>query len=136
MSQRNTLLCFVAVSSLLSAHPLYAAGSSVANKSVKIFKELIVEGERPEISSCLTVAIQSVKNHPAYNKINWEPEMSVSAVVREYQVSGAVIKETTLKALALARDDSLFHLDTWTKVTINCQQINEGKPSLSFKKDI
>ncbi len=136
MNQRNILLCSLVSVSLLFTQPLYAAGSSVSNKSVKIFKELIVEGERPEISSCLTIAIQTVKNHPAYNKINWEPEMSVSAVVKEYQVSGSIIKETTLKALALARDDSLFHLDTWTKVTINCQQINEGKPSLSFKKDI
>jgi len=136
VNQRNILLCSLLSVSLLFTQPLYAAGSSVANKSVKIFKELIVEGERPEISSCLTIAIQTVKNHPAYNKINWEPEMSVSAVVKEYQVSGSIIKETTLKALALARDDSLFHLDTWTKVTINCQQINEGKPSLSFKKDI
>jgi hypothetical protein len=127
-------LC-VALIALIFTQQAYCAGSSVANKSVKIFKELIVEGERPEISSCLTAAIQSVKVNPVYSKINWEPEMSIGAVVKEYLVSGSLVKETTLKALALVRDERLLHLDNWTNVTINCQQINEGKPILSFKKD-
>ena len=61
--------------------------------------------------------------------------MSIGAVVKEYLVSGSLVKETTLKALALVRDERLLHLDNWTNVTINCQQINEGKPILSFKKD-
>jgi len=131
----KTFILCVASIFLISTHQAYCAGSSVANKSVKIFKELIVEGERPEISSCLTAAIQSVKLNPVYSKINWEPEMSVSAVVKEYQVSDSLVKETTLKATALIRDERLLHLDSWTNVTINCQQINEGKPILSFKKD-
>ena len=66
-------LC-VALIALIFTQQAYCAGSSVANKSVKIFKELIVEGERPEISSCLTAAIQSVKVNPVYSKINWEPK--------------------------------------------------------------
>ncbi len=132
---KNTIRLGVFVVIALISQQTLCAGSSVA-KSVKIFKALIVEGERPEISSCLTTALQSVKDSPAYDKINWEPEMSTSAVVREYQVAGALIKETTLKALALVRDQRVFHLDNWTRVTINCQQINEGKPVISFKKDI
>lgn len=123
---------YLGISLLLLADISLAAGSSVANKNIKIFKELIVEGERPEISSCLTVALQSVKIHPAYSKINWEPEMSASAVVKEYQLSGTLIKEISLNAMALVRDQSFLHLDKWTTVSINCQQINEGKPTLNI----
>lgn len=136
MKIKTLLVLVLTMCSVLSSTNCFSAGSSVANKNVKVFRELIIEGERPEISSCLTMAIQSVKSSPAYDKINWEPEMSAQAVVHEYQVSGAFIKEITLKAFALIRDERILHLDNWAKVEIHCQQINEGKPSIYFRKDL
>jgi hypothetical protein len=125
---------FIFFVAFISGQNAYSAGSSTVNKGVKIFKELIVEGERPEISSCLTQAIQSVRLNSYYKRIAWEPDMSVSAVLKEYQLSGASVKEIQLYALALIRDESLFHLDNWTKISIQCQQVNEARPTLSFTK--
>jgi pterin-4a-carbinolamine dehydratase len=111
-----------------------AAGSSVANKTVKIYQKLIVEGERPEISACLTSALQS--RNPNYDKIAWSASMSDQAVVNEYTMSGSFVKEVSLKATGLVHDERIFRLDNWVPIRITCLQIDEQAPVVTVKKDI
>ena len=105
-----------------------AAGSSVSAKNNKVLQKIMIEGERPEISACLTIAQQLPNLFPIYRKITWEPSMSNAAVLKEETSTEGVLKVISFRGMGLLHDDRLFHADEWVKVLIECQQINENKP--------
>jgi hypothetical protein len=120
---------------LLMLKPLaFAAGSSVSTKNNKVLQKIIIEGERPEISACLTVAQQLPTLFPIYRKITWEPSMSNAAVLNEDITANGVVKGVSFYGLGLLHDDRLFHPDEWVKVLIECQQINENKPLVTVQQ--
>ena len=111
-----------------------AAGSSVSAKNNKVLQKIIIEGERPEISACLTVAQQLPNLFPIYRKITWEPSMSNAAVLKEETSTEGVLKVISFRGMGLLHDDRLFHADEWVKVLIECQQINENKPLVTVQQ--
>jgi hypothetical protein len=111
-----------------------AAGSSVSAKNNKVLQKIIIEGERPEISACLTVAQQLPNLFPIYRKITWEPSMSNAAVLKEETSAEGVLKVISFRGMGLLHDDRLFHADEWVKVLIECQQINENKPLVTVQQ--
>ena len=124
---------------LLTAHIVattqaVAAGSSVSAKNNKVLQKIIIEGERPEISACLTVAQQLPNLFPIYRKITWEPSMSNAAVLKEETSTEGVLKVISFRGMGLLHDDRLFHADEWVKVLIECQQINENKPLVTVQQ--
>ena len=112
----------------------WAAGSSVANPKNQLLQKIIIEGERPEISACLTVAQQLPNLFPIYRKITWESSMSNAAVLKENSSAQGVVKLISFRGLGLLYDDRLFHADEWVKVLIQCQQINENKPLVTVQQ--
>jgi hypothetical protein len=114
-----------------------AAGSSVSKPAIKIFRGLIVEGERPEISACLTVALQEVRTATAWQALSWTQRMTDQAVLREAEAGPDRIRETTIRLMATPRQSAGLHLGSATPVRVRliCDQVNEGRPGVRILAD-
>ena len=130
---RSALFAVLAFASGAACH---AAGSSVsrANHYYKVFREVIIEGARPEISACLTIATVAVSADTPYQKLDWDDESTLRSIVNESYQNDVAVKDTTIRALGLVRDESVFHLDTWDHVVIRCHQVGGAKPQVSIDK--
>ena len=130
---RAALLSVLAFASGTACH---AAGSSVsrANQYYKIFREVIIEGARPEISACLTIATVAVSSDTPYQKLEWSDESTLRSIVNESYQNDVAVRDTTITALGLVRDESVFHLDTWDNVVIRCHQVGGAKPEVRIDK--
>ena len=126
----------VAALAFASSAACHAAGSSVsrANQYHKIFREVIIEGARPEISACLTIATVAVSADPLYQKLDWNDESTLRSIVNESYQNDVAVKDTTISALGLIRDESVFHLDNWDNVIIRCHQVGGAKPQVTIEK--
>jgi hypothetical protein len=120
------------VFSLLPALCL-AAGSSGFARRIKSVPELIVEGERPEISACLYSAQLAVNKSQEFESIRWSDSVSDESVVREYHLGGDLVRVTKFKASALTEGAGLFSRQRWVDVLVECQQINERAPLVTLR---
>jgi hypothetical protein len=110
-----------------------AAGSPSFAAPIKSVQELIVEGERPEISACLySVQLAMHKSHE-FERIRWSDRISDESVVREYRVAGDSVRATRFEATALRQGTGLFSAQHWVDVLVECQQVNEKAPIVSLR---
>jgi hypothetical protein len=105
-----------------------AAGSSSFAPRIKSVHELIVEGDRPEISACLYAAQLAVSQGHEFERIRWSDRISDKSVVRETQAAGKLVRVTTFEASALTERTGLFSKGHWVDVQVECQQIDEKAP--------
>jgi hypothetical protein len=125
--------CTVAV--LLALLPALspAAGSSGFVPRIKSVHELIVEGDRPEISACLYSAELAVSKTPGFERIRWTDRILDESVVREYPVGADWVRATRFEASALTPGRGFFSHHHWVDVLVECQQVNEKAPTVTIR---
>jgi hypothetical protein len=110
-----------------------AAGSPSFVRRIKSVHELIVEGQRPEISACLYSAELAVSKSHEFESIRWSDSVSDESVVREYRLAEDLVRVTRFEASALGRGAGLFSRQRWLDVLVECQQVNEKAPIVTLR---
>jgi hypothetical protein len=110
-----------------------AAGSSGFAQHIKSVQQLIVEGDRPEISACLYSAELAVSRRHEFEHIRWSERISDESVVREYRLAADWIRVTKFEASALTQGPALFSQQRWVDVLVECQQVNEKAPIVTLR---
>jgi hypothetical protein len=122
-----------AVISLLPVLSL-AAGSPSFARRIRSVHELIVQGERPEISACLYSAELAVTTSREFESIRWGRSISDDSVVRELSSpAGELVRVTRFEASALTRRTGLFARQRSVEVLVECRQENEKPPIVSLQ---
>ena len=121
---------------LLGAIPALclAAGSSSFAPRIKSVHELVVEGDRPEISACLYAAQVAVSQSHEFERIRWSERISDESLVRETLANGELVRVTKFEASALTEGSGLFSKGRWVDVLVECQQINEKAPIVTLRR--
>jgi hypothetical protein len=96
-------------------------------------RELIIEGDRPEISACLYSAQLAVDRSSEFRRLRWSDSVSDVSVVQEYHRGADWVRITTFQGSALLQGAGLFSPQRWTDVLVECQQINEQAPSVTLR---
>lgn len=110
-----------------------AAGSPSFPPRIKSVHELIVEGDRPEISACLYSAQLAMNNSHEFERIRWSDHISDESVVREYRLAADWVRVTKFEASALTKGPGLFFGQRWVDVMVECQQVNEKAPMVTLR---
>ena len=95
--------------------------------------ELIVAGDRPEISACLYAAQRAVSRSHEFERIRWSERISEESIVREYRLAADWVRVTTFEASTLTHGSGLFFTQRWVDVLVECQQVNEKAPIVSLR---
>jgi len=129
---KNTaLLASVAV--LFGLLPLHADGvGSMQPKRNKDFRELIVQGERPEIAACLATAMEYARHAQGVSAIRWDDDASDRAHVRESESDGRLTRYVRLTAQMRMKRWNLF-AETWRSMEVSCEQPEDGAIRLSVR---
>jgi hypothetical protein len=110
-----------------------AAGSPSSARRIKSVYELIVEGDRPEISACLYSAELAVNRSDEFERIRWSDRISDETVVREFRLAADLVRVTRFEASALTQGTGLFFRQRWVEVLVECQQVNEKRPIVTLR---
>jgi hypothetical protein len=113
-----------------------AAGSQSFPPRIKSVHELVVEGDRPEISACLYSAQLAVSKSHEFDRIRWSDGVSDETLVREYRVAQDWVRVTRFGASARRQGARLFSTQHWVDVLVECQQVNEKAPSVNLRPKI
>lgn len=132
MSRTYRLRIAAVLLSLLPALAL-AAGSPSSARRIKSVYELIVEGDRPEISACLYSAELAVNRSDEFERIRWSDRISDETVVREFRLAADLVRVTRFEASALTQGTGLFFRQRWVEVLVECQQVNEKRPIVTLR---
>ena len=111
---------------------LNASGSPVSTRLGKVYKELIIQGERPEISSCMALAFKSTRENGPYQTITYAPDVLDNALVNEEVESGRLVKVVTTIALGEPRKSGFYLSNPLEQIKIICTQVDEGTPTLQL----
>jgi len=125
--------CTVAVLLVLLPAASPAAGSSGFVPRIKSVHELIVEGDRPEISACLYSAELAVSKTPGFERIRWTDRILDESVVREYRMGADWVRATRFEASALTPGKGFFSHQQWVDVLVECRQVNETAPTVTMR---
>jgi hypothetical protein len=110
-----------------------AIGSPLGPR-IESVPELIVEGDRPEISACLYSAQLAATRGPEFARIRWSPSVSDESLVREYRRGDEWTRVTTFEASALTQGRWwLFSKRRWVEVRVECRQVNEKAPVVTLR---
>jgi hypothetical protein len=131
MSLRQQFRLFVGLVAVLGLGVAWAAGSSNASSNFKIMRRLIVQGERPEISVCLTEVAQHAALASGFEKIVWDDHVSDQAVLQEHEEGRQLVRTIHFPALGLVHSNSALSLNQWRPVQVQCEQIDEGQPRIT-----
>lgn len=110
-----------------------AAGSSSYPWHIKTLYELIVQGDRPEISACLYAAQLAVSGGHEFGRLRWSERISEESVVREYRLASDWVRVTQFEASALTHGEGFFAAQRWVDVLVECQQVNEKQPLATLR---
>jgi hypothetical protein len=106
-----------------------AAAAPTTYHSKKVFRELIVEGERPEIAACMVAAVNQSRHHAKFDAIRWADDVSDTAYMRETEGGIHITRTVRFKAELRERQGRLS-LDTWKPAEIVCEQRDEESPEV------
>jgi hypothetical protein len=110
-----------------------AAGSQSFPRRIKSLHELVVEGDRPEISACLYSAQLAVSHGGEFDRIRWSDDVSDATLVREYRLAEDWVRVTKFPASARTQSAGLFSRQRWVDVVVECEQINERPPIVTLR---
>jgi hypothetical protein len=110
---------------------LQSPGAPTTYHSKKVFRELIVQGERPEIAACMVAAVNHAHHDAKFDSIRWAEDVSESAYMRETE--GGIHIARTVRFRAELRERSRgFATDIWKPAAIVCEQRDEESPEVRF----
>ncbi len=119
----------------LAAPPVLAlaAGSSGFAPRIESVHELIVDGDRPEISACLYEAQLVVSRSHRFERIRWSARISDESLVREYRLDGDWVRTTIFDVSALIQRPWFLSRQRWVPMTVECRQVNEKTPLVNLR---
>lgn len=107
--------------------------SPVSTRLNKVYKELVIQGERPEISSCMALGFKASRESGPYEQIYYSTNVQDSALVQEALRDGHLVKMVTLMAQGHLRQQSFYIQNPLEKIEVLCIQMDEGVPIVRFK---
>lgn len=107
--------------------------SPVSTRLSKVYKELLIQGERPEISSCMALAFKSSRENGPYEQIYYSTDVQDSALVQEDLSDDRLVKLVILRAKGQPRQSSFYLKNSLDPIEIVCVQTDEGVPLVRFK---
>jgi hypothetical protein len=107
---------------------VWAKGAPITHQTAKDFKNLIIQGERPEIVACMAATLQEVKNIKTYEAFRWTDGTSKTALMHETEMDGHLLRSITLQAQAILSSQSFF--DLVSPIQVQCEQLDEGYPKV------
>lgn len=116
---------------MLSCQPLLA--SPVGTRLNKVYKELVIQGERPEISSCMALALKSSRENGPYEQIFYSAQTQDIALAQEALTDGHLIKIVIVRAKGEPRQRGFYVNNPLQNIEIVCSQVDEGIPVVQFK---
>jgi len=119
---------------LLSLGSALSWASPVSTRLNKVYKELVIQGERPEISSCMALAFKSAHENGPYEQIYYPSDVQDFALVQEGIEDGHLVKVVTLYAQGQARKSGFYLGNPLKSIEIICTQMDEGIPVARFKQ--
>ncbi len=123
------LLAISMVAVLLSYAANDAEGRAQDRGAQTRYRELIVQGERPELVSCLVAAEDSASKDQRFDAIRWELSVSRTAHMTESEAGGHLVRSVRVEGAARLRDSHSF-FDSWQPVQIFCEQRDEATPTV------
>ncbi len=132
MSLAAALRCLAPCMALaVAVGALQSRGAPTTYHSKKVFRELIVQGERPEIAACMVAAVNHTRHDTKFNAIRWAEDVSDTAYMRETE--GGIHIARTVRFRAELRERSRgFATDVWKPAAIVCEQRDEESPEVRF----
>ncbi len=116
---------------VLYAVNAHSKGAPTTLRSRHVFRELIVQGERPEIAACMAAAVAFVRRDAKFDAVRWADDVSDSAYMRETE--GGIHVSRTVRFKAQLRDRAHgFFSETWARAEITCEQRDEEAPEVRF----
>lgn len=127
MITRFLLLTLILLPASLTASP-------VSTRLNKVYKELLIQGERPEISSCMALAFRTARDGGPYEQIYYSTDAQDAALVQEGMVNGELTKIVIMSAKGQPRQQGFYVRNSLEKMEIVCTQIDEGVPTVKFRR--
>ncbi len=115
----------------LAPNAAHAKGAPTTYQSKKIFRELIVQGERPEIAACMVAAVSHARQDARFDAVRWADDVSDAAYMRESEADTHIVRVVRFKAELRERSGGFFS-DSWDPAEIVCEQRDEGTPDVRF----
>ena len=115
---------------LMSGNTSAYARSAVTTKTEQTYRGLIIQGERPEIVSCMTAATRAVKESSGFDRIRWNSNSTDTALMNEELQNDQLVRSVHITAAARVRAYSFF--DNYEKVEISCNQVNQSMPRVTI----
>jgi hypothetical protein len=136
MMSRGFLRCRLAACAVTAAVAIapicvLAKGAPTTYQSKKVFRELIIQGERPEIAACMVAAVNLARRDAKFDAIRWADDVSDTAYMRETE--GGIHITRTVRFIGELRERAhgLFS-DTWRPAQIVCEQRDEEALEVRF----
>lgn len=107
-----------------------AGGAPTTFHASKDFRSLIIQGERPEIVTCMIATRRFVKNTTEFEDLRWLNTLSQTALLNEKEVNGQLIRTIVLQAQVLPDSHEIFEI--WKPVQVQCKQVDEGYPIINI----
>jgi hypothetical protein len=111
--------------------PVHAKGAPTTYQSKKIFRELIIQGERPEIAACMVAAVNQTRHDARFDAIRWADDVSDTAYMRETEGGIHITRSVCFRGELRERAGGIFS-DTWKPAQIVCEQRDEDAPEVRF----
>lgn len=115
---------------LLTFSLAFSKGAPITHQTAKDFKNLIIQGERPEIVACMAATLNEFKRNKTLEAFQWNDSTSKTALMHEKELGGHLTREITLQARAVQSGKSFF--DVVSPLQIECKQIDESYPSVTI----
>jgi len=124
--------CMVAALICLSsiASNVWSSGTPTTFRTSKDFRSHIVQGERPEIVTCMIASRHFAKHSSEFEDLRWLNDTSQSALLNEKEINGQLIRTIVLQAQVLPNIPAIF--ETWKPAQVQCQQVEEGYPKVKI----
>lgn len=105
-----------------------AKGAPVSLNLSKNFRNLIIQGERPEIVACMVASNRYFKKVPNFAEMRWLDSTSQTALMHEKEIDHHLTRIIALDAEVIPNANTFFK--SWTPVKIECIQVDEGDPQV------
>lgn len=129
---RNPLLTTILVL-LISYASTWSHARALDRRTQMYFRELIIQGERPEIVSCLVAATAHVQEDPRFDAIRWQYGVSEKAYLNESESGPHLKRIVRFEGEARLRESTSI-LETWRAVEVLCDQLDEQAPRVRLQE--
>ena len=130
---RKGLFIALVLLSCLASQQVWSKGAPVTTQYTKDFRNLIIQGTRPEIVACMVAANLYFKKVSDFEEMRWPENTSLLAILNEVEYNHHLVRTINLQGETLLNNRAFFR--SWVKVNIECRQEDEGVPQVKVTVD-